>query len=279
MATSSGDETASTSGTIEARLSRLELVSKFSGDLLNERLTGITRQSISEIESKVGLLEAAVECRSNLIDERLKTAVTTARAAAEAANERLHTMGELLDATRDITLKLMTRDEALAALLSTDQKLTTQIGGLRDKLETYSRPNYLAYSGLFGGLAAIIASVWVVIGLKIDNSISPALLQIESLKRGNEVQDQNIQAISKMMRETQLTIETNSNRLAQSELDRKQINERLKESEVTSNRLSEERRAAIANQALAITRLQDEVEAHKERDAVLQKSLVIQPRQ
>lgn len=139
---------------------------------------------ITEVRERLELIIAANDRR---YDERNEQNLTSRMAAYNAINTRLDGMNEFRAALSDQiargvsrsehdVLRDTTREAIEQAKTQTTQQLRGEIGPLRARIDEIGRPNWTLLVSSISVIAMIVAGMWLVIGLRIDASVSPVLL-------------------------------------------------------------------------------------------------------
>jgi hypothetical protein len=125
---------------------------------------------------------ARIDAIERLTEQRFQSSQEAIKAALAALDIRLAGMNEFRASINDTTNRMMTRIEALSVISSAAEKTNSEVAALRDKIEIASRPNYPLFIGIISMVATIVTGVWLIIGLKIDNSVAPLVNEMGSLK-------------------------------------------------------------------------------------------------
>lgn len=141
---------------------------------------------------------ARITALERLYEQRFIDNAKARDLALAANNARLDGMNEFRNSLNDTTNKMMTRVEALTVLESASNKTNADVAVLRDKLEESLRPNYPFIIGLLTVAATVLAGVWLIIGLKIEATITPNGMSIVSLQEHSRQMDTQLASIDKM---------------------------------------------------------------------------------
>lgn len=141
---------------------------------------------------------ARITALERLYEQRFIDNAKARDLALAANNARLDSMNEFRNSLNDTTNKMMTRVEALTVLESASNKTNADVAVLRDKLEESLRPNYPFIIGLLTVAATVLAGVWLIIGLKIEATITPNGMSIVSLQEHSRQVDTQLASIDKM---------------------------------------------------------------------------------
>ncbi|MSP01291.1 MAG: hypothetical protein EXR07_09635 [Acetobacteraceae bacterium] len=132
-----------------------------------------------------GLIQAN-ERRQTLREEFQNEAV---RVASDSNNSRLEHMNEFRDSLSDQANRMITRTEAEIARNKTEEaqagivaRFDAELRPVHAKLDEIGRPNWTLMVGVLSVAFVMITGIWLVIGLKIDATLSPVILSTEQIK-------------------------------------------------------------------------------------------------
>jgi hypothetical protein len=170
-----------------------------------------------DLQRRLDVLEVIVNQQYLQTEKRFEHSDAALRVALDANNKRLDGMNEFRDALNDTTNRMITRVEAISVVQAVDQRNNLEIVTLRDKLNESSKPNYVLFITALSALFAVITGIWLVIGLKIESTVSPITLSVATLQSHNVVQDQELSSLSNDYHDLQATITANSVKSAASD--------------------------------------------------------------
>jgi len=149
-------------------------------------------------------LEALIASHDKMYEQRHENDKNTLAFALESLDKRLNGMNEFRAALSDQATRMVPRDEyderhnslcekMELGLDAVNEKLTDQllvlenktnhaVAPLAEKMEQIGRPNWTIITSFLSIAGISIAGLWLVIGLKIDNSNQPFSLEIGQLK-------------------------------------------------------------------------------------------------
>jgi hypothetical protein len=172
---------------------------------------------------------ASNDQRYKSIEESQNKALTVALAAAEKRLEALHVFR---DAMADQSNRMVPRAEAEAARTALaersevnrvylENRIESEIQPLTQKVETLSKPNYAVLLSFVSALFVLAAGVWIVIGLKIGDTLSPVQLVLDQVRVRQASDGEKISVLEASTgNSTQADVA--------SKTDRSQLNERMK---------------------------------------------------
>jgi 3-phenylpropionate/cinnamic acid dioxygenase small subunit len=137
--------------------------------------------------------EMIIEANDRRYDERNKAADEALKAALVSNDQRLKVMNEFRSALGDQAARMITRAEhdATSAALgakfdqlseTTEARLNLAIGPINEKLDTMGKPNWAAMASIASAFFVVVAGIWLVIGLKIDDTMAPLSVATEQFR-------------------------------------------------------------------------------------------------
>ncbi len=200
-----------------------------------------------EIDLRIHFLE-------RFILEKFKSSEEALRVALDAANKRLDTMNEFRQALNDQNSTFLTKDEFQAAYHPLVEKVSEQ-----------GKPNWTIVASFASLFLGSIAAIWLVLGLKIDNSAAPLTLAIEQLKSTELDQLQRYNTIDDTLRRVQANISEGQQFAVSSKEDRQQINAKLRilEDSVAANVALVQSQITAEN--ITLIKIQDQIEFTKKK--------------
>lgn len=145
---------------------------------------------------------ARIDALERLYEQKFDAAQRAIDVANAANDKRLDGMNEFRNSLNDTTNKMMTRVEALTVLEAASTKTNSELSIVRDRLEETLRPNYPLMIGIMSVAATVLAGVWLIVGLKIDATITPNGMAIVSLQEHNRHIDGQLTSVDKMAGES-----------------------------------------------------------------------------
>lgn len=229
---------------VEKRLAELEarLIDRFSAS------DATMREMMEAASGRVSVLEVKLAERYDGQDRALQAAIA-------ANDKRLDSMNEFRNSLLEQNSRMITRMEAMAQIQALESKTSSELSAIREKTDTIGKPNYVLGVSTISTLLALVAGLWVVLGLKIDTSTAPLSLLLEQVKATEMEHERSITTLQDQMRGQQTSIAEAQSHTAQSRSDRVQLNDRVRQIEVMIPQLSAERRGQIADLTDKITRL------------------------
>jgi hypothetical protein len=210
-------------------------------------------------------LEALIDANDRRYNDRDAFHSTALRSALEANDKRLAVMNEFRAALADQSGQMLTRSENDAARKSsaerTEQMFTTlalrldaEIKPLHAKIEESARPNWSLLVAVGSLMLGMIAGVWLIVGLKIDATVSPVVAQTEQNRVSLATQAEALRNVT-----TDATSSTQAD--MESRSDRAQLNERMRNVEAAVHSGSADRRAAEATTKSALVEIETQFKA------------------
>ncbi len=170
-----------------------------------------------DLQRRLDVLEVIVAQQYSQTEKRFDHSEAALQVALDANNERLDGVNEFRDALNDTTNRMITRVEAITVVQAADQRNIAEIVTLRDKVNESSKPNYVLFITALSALFAVVAGIWLVIGLKIESTVSPITLTMATLETHNIVQDRELSSLSNEYHDLQAVITANSVKSAASD--------------------------------------------------------------
>jgi hypothetical protein len=142
-----------------------------------------------ELERLKAHLLLVIDTNDRRYEERAKSEKVALSAALAANDKRLDGMNEFRGVLSDQAARAVTRAEFEAsrdasredAELSKqhfDQQLRTELSPLRARIDEIGRPNWTLLISSMSALAVLVTGIWIVIGLRIDATVSPVGLAV-----------------------------------------------------------------------------------------------------
>lgn len=145
---------------------------------------------------------ARIDALERLYEQKFDAAQKALDVATAANDKRLDSMNEFRNSLNDTTNKMMTRVEALTVLEAASTKTNSELSILRDRLEESLRPNYPFIIGMMSVAATVLAGVWLIVGLKIDATITPNGMSIVALQEHNRQVDAQLTSTDRLANES-----------------------------------------------------------------------------
>lgn len=212
-------------------------------------------KEFAALQCAVTLLEANLAHEIALTLERFEQRDNAVDAALSANDKRLDGMNEFRSAMADISRQMVTRVESDAVVGTLSSKVTSDMRLMNDKLDAMNRPNYILGVSALSAVLIAIGGLWTVTGLKIDNAISPYQVTMEQLKSNLLGHDKEFLDLEGRLRDVVTVTQENRAGLAQSVVDRAQLNERVLAQENALVRHETEYQAKAAALDAMVTRL------------------------
>lgn len=151
----------------------------------------------ADFESKIATLHATIDSNQRLYQQQYEQDHLSLKLAFEANDRRLTAMNEFRAALGDQTTKMLTKAEfdlahrALeektdASFRTLDTKIEAKFVPLDQKVDEFGKPNWTLLTSFMSVMALVVAGVWLVVGLKIENSSQPLSLAIEQIKTNSD---------------------------------------------------------------------------------------------
>lgn len=237
-------------------------------------------------DAKLAALQATLEANDKVYQQRYDNDHAQLKLAFETNNHRLDQMNEFRAAMQDQSARMVTKNEydiahvalsqkgeaALNTATSTlseaisvlDTKIEARFVPLTVKVDAFGKPNWTLITSFLSIAALVVTGLWLVIGLKIDNSSQPLSLAIEQIKTVSEantrqlvdqrrVRDQQVSDMRTAFENTATRVEANEQKLSNiGALQQSRITlvDRLV-SDVTAMRVADTAEAAITREKLA----------------------------
>ena len=212
----------------------------------------------AEFERRINSLKELLQLRYNDSQKALETALT-------ANDRRLDSMNEFRATLSDQASRMISRTEVETLSENLWNKANSQIMPLSEKMESMRQTNYPLIGAFITAVIAAVASIWVIVGLKIDATSQPVLVSIESNKTDSTQLNARMRsAEERILGSTQADSVSSADRLqlndrvrsleaaavastsadATSRADRSQLNERLRINEAVTAQNTNEQRAS-----------------------------------
>jgi transcriptional regulator of met regulon len=187
-------------------------------------------------------------------DERYQQAADTVQESLSMArdgnNRRFDQMAEFRNAISDQVNRMISRQEfdlmrdsnnekAEEARRTVDARFDSELKPINARLEQIGRPNWALMASIMSIFLVLVGGVWLIIGLKIDATVSPVSIDLAQVRASNSID-------SDRLRQLELLTSNSSSADAQSRQDRSQLNERMRAAEATIGSNSSDVRGRIA---------------------------------
>jgi hypothetical protein len=187
-----------------------------------------TRQAIANLREHI---ETIINANDRRYDERNAAATEALRAALEANDQRLHSMNEFRSVLGDQAARMVTRTEHDAATAAmgakfdqlsetSEARLNLAVGPINEKLDGLGKPNWAAMASIASAFFVVVAGIWLVIGLKIDDTMSPLAVSTEQFKTTLNIDTQRLNTL-----EAKTAASSEADQV--SRIDRVQLNDRV----------------------------------------------------
>jgi hypothetical protein len=126
-------------------------------------------------------VDARITALERFYEQRFQTTEKATALALAANNERLDGMNRFKDALTDTTNRMVARVEALNVLEANAKKIDSEVDELRKRVEDGTRPNYPFIIGILSTAATLMTGLWLIVGLKIDNTVAPTEIRMAAM--------------------------------------------------------------------------------------------------
>jgi hypothetical protein len=188
-----------------------------------------TRLAVDNLRAHFELIVASAEKRWETVEKAHEQAL---KVAYESNDKRFAALNGFREAMADQSSRMLTRQEAESnhhALLekieshrsAMENRVEAEVRPMQARLEEVGRPNWALMTSMASAAFLVVAAVWMIIGLKIDATMSPLALELTQLRTASGVALERITALN--------TLATSSTAAdAASRADREQLNSRVR---------------------------------------------------
>jgi len=149
-----------------------------------------TRTAMANLQQHIELIITSNERRWEAVEKAHERALTV---AAEANDKRFAALNGFREAMADQATRMLTRQEADAsreALLekieahraAMENRVEAEVKPMQARLEEVGRPNWALMTSMASAAFLVVAAVWMIIGLKIDATMSPLTLELTRMR-------------------------------------------------------------------------------------------------
>jgi hypothetical protein len=174
-----------------------------------------------------------------LTDQRDDARLEALKVALSANEKRLDTMNEFRQALSDQGGRMVTRLESESAIDVIAERVEQNRVTFEARVEAITRPKWTFMASVFSISLVLITGVWVLIGLKVDATVSPVGL----VAREVEVK---VNADTERLHTLETISATSTQADVASRGDRSQLNDRLRAAETLVASNAGERRSQVA---------------------------------
>jgi hypothetical protein len=146
-----------------------------------------------EIDHLRGYLLSIIENNDRRYEDRDKAQQQALQAALVSNDQRLKSMNEFRAALGDQAARMVTRAEHDTSTAAThakieqlaetaDTRLRSAVDPINESLHSIGKPNWAAMASLASAFFVVIAGGWLVVGLKIDDSLAPITVALEQYR-------------------------------------------------------------------------------------------------
>jgi hypothetical protein len=191
----------------------------------------IDDETVREIANLRQHFETIIKSNEDRSDERMIADREALRVALQANEKRLDGMNEFRQALSDQANRMMPRSEVEAirntivdkSELTTEtfeKKYDSEIKAMMTKIDEIRKPNWPLMASVVSLFLMMVTGVWLVIGLKIDSTLSPLALDVQDIKVGRASTNERLSAA---IAESAASSQADT----ASKADRAQLNERM----------------------------------------------------
>jgi len=188
-----------------------------------------TRLAINHLRDHFELVIAANEKRWEAVEEAHNKALAV---AYEANDKRFAALNGFREAMADQGSRMVTREEAdssrnvllekiEANRATLENRVEAEVKPLQARLEEVGRPNWALMTSMASAAFLVVAAVWMIIGLKIDATMSPLALEQGQMRTALGVAQNQINSLNNLA-----TASTAADSTSRS--DRDQLNGRVR---------------------------------------------------
>ncbi len=185
-----------------------------------------------EIKLELANLRTLIDGNDKRYAEITKAETEARRNALDTNNKRLDGMNEFRAAMSDLSARMLTKDEDETSRASIRDKIDQQritleehikneVEPLNAKMAIYSQPNWALMASCISIFIVLVTGVWLVIGLKIESTISP----LAEIVAGNKT---SIATLDDQFRRLDSVTSSSSQENLVARADRTQINDRMR---------------------------------------------------
>lgn len=187
------------------------------------------RQAIAALRDHFELVISANEKRWETVERSHERAL---QVAADANDKRFSALNGFREAMADQGSRMLTREEAESnknALLekieshrsALENRVEAEVRPMQARLEEVGRPNWALMTSMASAAFLVVAAVWMIIGLKIDATMSPLGLAMSEMRTAQGITSEHVATLI-----NQATASTAAD--AGSRSDRDQLNTRVR---------------------------------------------------
>jgi hypothetical protein len=213
-------------------------------------VVSVDGETKAEIDHLRGYLLTIIESNDRRYEERDKAAQAALHAALVSNDQRLKSMNEFRAALGDQSARMISRVEHDAATTAmgakidqlaetSETRLRSAIEPIAESVHAVGKPNWAAMASLASAFFVVIAGGWLVIGLKIDDSLAPITVGVEQARTTLSLDTQRLTSL-----EARAAASGEADTV--SKTDRAQLNGRMHDVEQTISVTVAERRQQFA---------------------------------
>jgi hypothetical protein len=195
-----------------------------------------TKTVIGNLREHYDLIIDANEKRWQTILNAQKEAL---RVAADANDKRFTVLNGFREAMADQGSRMLTRQEAENNIKALQEKIDAhraamesrveaEIKPMQARLEEVGRPNWALMTSMASAAFLVVAAVWMIIGLKIDATMSPLALEMGQIRVAQTTHTNSITSLTNLA-----TASTAAD--VSSRTDRDQLNLRMRAAETANS--------------------------------------------
>lgn len=163
----------------------------------------------------------------DLLQEMFRSRDAALLIALQTMDKRLAGMNEFRATISDQSNKMATRVEMLSTLETSDAKHGAAIENLRERINTEGKPNYVIAGSFATVVISAVAALWLILGLRIDTSISPMNLEIAAIHGRQIAEDSQLVVLSEQFQRLRTQTESDTSAVAINHNDNNQMVERV----------------------------------------------------
>jgi hypothetical protein len=146
-------------------------------------------------------VDARITALERFYDQKFEASEKAVHLALQGNNERLDHMNKFRETLTDTTNRMITRVEALNVLEANAKKIDAEVDELRKRVEDGTRPNYPFIIGILSTAATLMTGLWLIVGLKIDNTVAPTEIRMAAMSTRIDAQAATSAGISDRLAE------------------------------------------------------------------------------
>jgi hypothetical protein len=165
-----------------------------------------TKRALDGLREHFELVIASNEKRWETVEKSQSEAL---KVAAEANDKRFAILNGFREAMADQATRMMTRQEAESSRNATldkidavrsgiEARVEAEIKPMQARMEEFGRPNWALITSVASAGFLVVAAVWMIIGLKIDATMSPLALEMGQMRTASAANSERVTTLANL---------------------------------------------------------------------------------